>query len=176
MSLHRRFSSKTRQIDKVHTTVHVRRTVLQKLNEYVAELHLRRDMLLNNTLRTALPELKKIQNAPRGAERANSVLRRNNPEMIKLGLVLDSNVARDITAICKEKSVSRDAFIERSIELLVGEGPIQGSPLGAANDILADPIGWIINLWGGSEDLYGGLSIDLTDLIQQETRRRRRRK
>ena len=167
--------SRSRRSGKVHTTVHVRRAVLQKLDEYVADMHLRRDMLLNNALRTALPKLKKIRAAPRGAGRANSILRRNDPEMIKLGLVLDSIVARDITTICKEKSVSRDAFIERSIELLVGEGPVQGSPLGAANDILADPIGWIINSWG-SEDLYGGLSIDLTDLIQQETHRRRRKK
>ena len=167
--------SRSRRSGKVHTTVHVRRAMLQKLDEYVVDMHLRRDMLLNNALKTALPEIKKIQAAPPGAGRANSVLRRNNSEMVKVGLVLDSDVAKNITAICKEKNVSRDAFIERSIELLVGEGPVQGSPLGAANDILADPIGWIINSWG-SEDLYEGLSIDLTDLIQQETHRRRRKK
>lgn len=167
--------SRSRRSGKAHTTVHVRRAVLQKLNEYVADLHFRRDMLLNNALKTALPELKKIRAAPRGAGRANSILRRNNPGMIKLGLVLDIDVAKNVTAICKEKNVSRDAFIERSVELLVGEGPADGSPLGAANDILADPIGWIINSWG-SEGLYGDLSIDFSDIIQMETRRRRRKK
>ena len=167
--------SRSRRSGKVHTTVHVRRAMLQKLDEYVADMHLRRDMLLNNALRTALPKLKKIRAAPRGAGRANSILRRNNPEMVKLGLVLDSDVARNVTAICKEKNVSRDAFIERSIELLVGEGPAEGSPLGAANDILADPIGWVINSWG-SEGLYGDLSIDFSNFIQQETRRRSRKK
>lgn len=175
MSLRKELHTQSRRSGKVHTTVHIQRTTLRKFNEYVADLHLRRDMLLNNALGSALPELKKIRIAPRGAGRANSVLRRNNPEMIKLGLVLDSDVARNVTAICKEKNVSRDAFIERSIELLVGEGPAEGSPLGAANEILADPIGWIINSWG-SEGLYEDLSIDLTDLIRQETHRKRRRK
>lgn len=167
--------SQSRRIGKVHTTVHIRRAVLQSLNKYMSDLHLRRDMLLNNALRTALPELRRIQNAPRGAARANSILRRNNTEMVRLGLVLDGDIASNLTNICKQKNVSRDAFIERSIELLVGEGPAEGSPLGAANEILADPIGWVINTWG-ADGLYDNLSIDFSNLIQGKTRRTNKKK
>jgi hypothetical protein len=169
--------SRSRPAGKVHTTVRVRRDVLNDFNERAASLNMRRDSYLNRMLDFASHELRRVHTGQPGASRVDSHLRRSNAGMAKLGLVLDSDVARRITAICKEKNVSRDAFVERSIELLVGMGPVMGSsPLGAAADILQDPFGWLIQASGSSDRFYSDLSLDLSDLLPTSTRRKPQRK
>jgi hypothetical protein len=105
-----------------------------------------------------------------GAARIDSHLRRSSAAMAKLGLVLDSDVARRITAICKKKNISRDAFVERSIELLIGSGPVPGSPLGRAAEILANPLGWLDDGLGNSDLFFSNLSVDISDLLPANMR------
>lgn len=146
---------------KTQITVHVATETLSQLNEDMKDLNLRRDAYLNGLLRDEVKEL--LNDAvPANTEKSASflaALSRTNKDKSKLVITLDKDVAEQLSAACKKKRISRDAFVESVIAFLTGTGDFEGNggPLSAALVILENP-----RSWGGEALDYKSL-LTMTD-------------
>lgn len=125
---------------KTKTTVTLRRGRYGRFQGLIKELGLRRDTYLNNVLPGEVRELGRIDANSREAEEwLCEVFERHSPggsrqanDLIRVNLNLDSELVSEMNAVCTEKRVPRDIFLEAFLDHAT-------SALDLAADHIANP-------------------------------------
>lgn len=143
-------------------TIRISKQVLEKFDEILGLLHLRRDAYLNEILPNEIDELEQL---PANSEAAEHLLRAHRTvtkETARIAVTLQSSVVERLNAVCKEKRVIRDAFFETLFSFLASgiedEADVfrcVASPLWKAHAYLSEP-GRDVD---GNYNLYSGLHI-----------------
>lgn len=105
-------TKKAHKTQKTKITVLINRKTFDSFCATAKELGLRRDAYLNQNLPEEISCLKK---APGGSKRGELVLRTlrsSEKDMVRVGITLDSKVAKAMSEVCADKHVLRDHFIE----------------------------------------------------------------
>lgn len=110
-------SRRSRKIHKTKITVLINEKIFDSFCATAKELGLRRDAYLNQQLPE---EISCLAKAPQGSALGERVLRTLNShvkDLVRVGITLDSEVAKRITDVCSEKHVVRDHFLESCLVL-----------------------------------------------------------
>lgn len=98
---------------KTKITVLVKKEIFDGFCTRAKTLGLRRDAYLNQTLPEEINFF--FTNAPAGSKRGELLLRTLRPsakDVVRVGITLDSEVAKAMTKACADKHVLRDHFME----------------------------------------------------------------
>lgn len=128
-------------------TVTISKKIASDFSKLLDDLNLRRDAYLAKQLPNEIDHLAKL---PALSEDMATYLRymgqHKKSERTKIGLKLPEKIVEGINAICREKGIQRDLFIETFINFLVNGRKDTGnsftdtaSPLRAAKEYLDDP-------------------------------------
>jgi hypothetical protein len=149
---------------KIKTTFMLDANLYEEFSSVVKKIGLRRDLLLNKWLAVELDYLRQIKTNSAIAEKfQRSVRLASKNEKKKVVLTLDKSLLKDLNAVCREKGVLRDSFIESYMTYLLKDDENDfGPPLYRILELVQDPrtyYGW---LPGGTRNMpYDELSIDL---------------
>ena len=124
-------------------TLQLNAAPVAKLEEKLSDLFLRRDGYLSKELAR---EIEKLGELPPNTHIVADYLRlqrqHSATSMVKVGIKLPESLFSRINAVCAEKRVPRDLFVETFIRLLTNGAPefgIDVSPLDKALDYIDDP-------------------------------------
>lgn len=105
-------TKKAHKTHKTKITVLINKKIFDSFCDTVKEAGLRRDAYLNQVLPD---EISSLTEAPAGSKRGERVLRTlrsSEKDIVKVGITLDSKVAKDMTKVCADKHVLRDHFMQ----------------------------------------------------------------
>jgi hypothetical protein len=103
---------KAHKTPKTKITVLINKKIFDSFCATVKECGLRRDAYVNQVLPDEISSLTK---APAGSKRGELVLRTlrsGDKDIVRVGITLDSEVAKAMTEACADKHVLRDHFME----------------------------------------------------------------
>ena len=141
----------TKKVHKPHKTkitVLINKKIFDSFCATAKELGLRRDAYLNQVLPEEISFFS--SKAPAGSKRGEHLLRAlrsSEKDIVKVGITLDSEVAKAMTGACADKHVSRDLFMEACLAHL-------DQVLGGAAVIIINP------RTHGDENTYDNLAIN----------------
>lgn len=150
-------------------TIRLKKGVVVKFDAALKALKLRRDEYLREQLEREIEHLAAVRP---NSELATRYLQLSKMERfsdrVKVGLKLPAELIERINAVCAEKRVPRDLFIESFLRFLVDGWPEEGvaSPLAKAYEYLNDPY-WDVD---GSLNLYArrcSLSDEQASLLEE---------
>ncbi len=150
-------------------TIRLKEEVVIKFDAALKGLKLRRDEYLREQLEREIESLAAVKpNSELAAHYLQLSKMERFSDRIKIGLKLPANLIDRINAVCAEKLVPRDLFIESFLSFLVDGWPEEGvaSPLAKAYVYLDDPY-WDVD---GSLNLYArrcSLSDEQASLLEE---------
>ena len=105
--------SKQSALQKTKITVQIDREIFESFRDAVEELNLRRDAFLNLNLRD---EIECLREAPKAGKKGEGLLKAlravKMKDMVAVGIKLDKALAEELVAVCAEKRIQRDVFVE----------------------------------------------------------------
>jgi hypothetical protein len=149
---------------KTKTTFVLDAELYDEFSGVVKEIGLRRDLLLNKWLAVELDYLRQLKANSTIAEKFQKAVRlASKNEKKKVVLTLDKSLLEEINAVCREKGVLRDSFLEGYMTYLLKDDENDvGPPLYRILELVKDPRAWYGWTGGGARIMpYDELSIDL---------------
>ena len=134
-------------------TLRLREQVIRNFDAQLKALKLRRDEYLRAKLETEVESLSQIcPNSELAARYLQLSKMERFSDRVKVGFKLPADLIERINAVCADKRIPRDLFIESFLDFLVNGWPEEGvvSPLAKAYVYLDDPY-WDVN---GAPNLY----------------------
>ena len=133
---------------KTKTTFMLDAKLYAEFSNVVQEIGLRRDVLLNKWLPIELDYLSRIKaNSPMAAGLQKSARLASKSAKKKVVFTLETSVLGKLNAVCKEKGVLRDAFLESYLTYLLKDDENDiGPPLYRILELLENPrtmYGWL---------------------------------
>lgn len=128
--------------DSQRVTFRVQKALVAALDKLLAQIHLRRDSYLNHVLADEVESLAKLKPNSERAKKHLRQLRGAVPDKARIAVTLDADLVTRLNAVCEEKGIVRDAFLEEFIKFLVlgdHDGGSCSSPLVKAAELLGNP-------------------------------------
>lgn len=126
-------AKKEEKAHKTKITALINREVFDSFNDAVKELGLRRDAYINQVLSHEIEFLNnKVSAGSKSSELLLRSLRSRQKDYVKVGITLDSTLAKKLTAVCSDKNILRDQFLETCLDQL-------GEVLGEATTMILNP-------------------------------------
>jgi len=124
-------------------TLQLNAGLVAKLGQNLEDLCLRRDVYLSKQLAR---EIEKLNELPANSDIVAGYLRLGRQHsvtsMVKVGIKLPEPLVSRINAVCAEKRVPRDLFVETFMRFLTNGAPefgVDASPLDKASEYINDP-------------------------------------
>jgi hypothetical protein len=108
----------TKKGHKTKITVLINKKIFDSFCATVKEVGLRRDAYLNQVLPDEISFLNETPARSKRGELVLRTLRSSEKDIVRVGITLDSEVAKRMTRVCADKHVLRDLFMQACLEHL----------------------------------------------------------
>jgi|GEM_PF-2097965 len=152
------------EVQKIKTTMMLDAALYEEFAGIVKAIGLRRDAMLSKWLEAELNYLREIKPNSSAQAKLRKLLRADGVgELKKVVFTLNKSVVDELNAICREKGILRDAFVESYLRyLLKDDQNDMGPPLYRMLELIEDPRCTYGFLPDGERSMpYDELSIEL---------------